>query len=217
MKKNADEVKTFFDSSSMKWDEIYSEKGTLYTWLNKHFRKGVYRRSQRVMEIIRERKDHINYVLDVGCGSGRLALELCQMGITVTGLDFSPSMIEIANNLAREWKLSGNCTFVVGDFIEYPFTKKTFDISVAMGVLDYVSNAKEFLAKMKSISSNMVIVTFPIKGTPRSLLRGIRLRLKHCPVYFYSKEMLSSLLTDLNYSQWTIEKIYNQYFVIAKP
>ena len=40
-------------------------------------------------------------ILDLGCGYGRLSLELAKRGYSVVGLDFSPRLLEMAKELAR--------------------------------------------------------------------------------------------------------------------
>jgi len=56
-------------------------------------------------------------VLDVGCGTGRHAIELARRGYRVTGVDISPSLVAYANELSRENQLE-NVAFVVGDMRE---------------------------------------------------------------------------------------------------
>ncbi|MGH9041349.1 MAG: class I SAM-dependent methyltransferase [Acidimicrobiia bacterium] len=48
-------------------------------------------------------------VLDAGCGTGRVAIELARRGIDVVGVDPDPSMITTARRLAPEltWVLAG--------------------------------------------------------------------------------------------------------------
>ncbi len=41
-------------------------------------------------------------VLDLGCGTGRMTLELASRGYDMTGIDCSPEMLDIARNLAEE-------------------------------------------------------------------------------------------------------------------
>ncbi len=45
-------------------------------------------------------------VLDAGCGTGYLSRQLCRKGAIVTGIDFSPKMLAIAQQKARSEELS---------------------------------------------------------------------------------------------------------------
>ena len=40
-------------------------------------------------------------VLDLGCGTGKMTLELARRGYDMTGIDYSPEMLDIAKNLAE--------------------------------------------------------------------------------------------------------------------
>ncbi len=59
------------------------------------------------------RRDHV--VLDVGCGTGSLALRLAPHGAELHGLDLSPEMIRMARSKAAEAG-AGNVSFHVGAF-----------------------------------------------------------------------------------------------------
>lgn len=52
-------------------------------------------------------------ILDVGCGTGSLSLLLASQGHIVTGLDFSPAMIEVAQAKAADASIEAD--FIVGD------------------------------------------------------------------------------------------------------
>ncbi|MEM2628070.1 MAG: class I SAM-dependent methyltransferase, partial [Ignisphaera sp.] len=45
------------------------------------------------------------YILDIGCGTGRIALELAEIGYNVVGIDISPIYIDEAVRKAKERKL----------------------------------------------------------------------------------------------------------------
>lgn len=43
-------------------------------------------------------------VLDAGCGTGRVAIELARRGVAVAGVDVDPGMLETARRRARRWR-----------------------------------------------------------------------------------------------------------------
>ncbi len=56
-------------------------------------------------------------VLELGCGTGRLAVPLAEAGFRVTGVDFSTAMLEIAGErAAAAGKAAERLTLVTGDF-----------------------------------------------------------------------------------------------------
>ena len=63
--------------------------------------------------------------LEGGCGEGRVARELRDRGHTVTAIDASPTLVE----LAREADLDGE--YVLADAAELPFADASFDLVVA--------------------------------------------------------------------------------------
>ena len=56
-------------------------------------------------------------VLDAGCGTGRVAIELARHGIEVVGIDVDPVMLETARSRAPEleWRLGDLATADLGD------------------------------------------------------------------------------------------------------
>ncbi len=63
-------------------------------------------------------------VLDIGCGYGRHAVILAEMGMEVVGLDINPSYLEVARARARE--LGVEVDFVPGDMRHMPW-RSEFD------------------------------------------------------------------------------------------
>jgi SAM-dependent methyltransferase len=66
-------------------------------------------------------------VLDAGCGTGRVAIQLARHGIDVVGLDRDPVMLGTARKLAPEldWRL--------GDLAEAELDDDRFDVAVLAG------------------------------------------------------------------------------------
>lgn len=78
-------------------------------------------------------KRGVRRVLDVACGVGRDALELCRQGYEVVGIDFSPRSIAVAQKQADKESLSVN--FVVGDMrsLEKVDLGGPFDMAICLG------------------------------------------------------------------------------------
>jgi ubiquinone/menaquinone biosynthesis C-methylase UbiE len=70
---------------------------------------------ERKIEITQARMKPTDVVLDVGCGTGSLALRLAPCGATLHGLDISSEMIRIARDKARAQGVT-NASFHVGPF-----------------------------------------------------------------------------------------------------
>lgn len=66
------------------------------------------------------------HVLDAGCGTGRVAIELARRGVEVVGVDVDPSMLATARRRAPElrWVEADLATFDLG---------RTFDVVVLAG------------------------------------------------------------------------------------
>ncbi|MCX8160757.1 MAG: class I SAM-dependent methyltransferase [Candidatus Saccharicenans sp.] len=68
-------------------------------------------------------------ILDVGCGTGRHAIELARRGYSVTGIDLSESMLRRAREKARKDNVQVN--FIQGDARALPFEGE-FDLAIML-------------------------------------------------------------------------------------
>jgi len=69
---------------------------------------------------------HPGSVLDAGCGTGRVAVELARRGLDVVGVDLDPSMLAVARAKAPDLE------WVVGDLATVDLGR-TFDVAVMAG------------------------------------------------------------------------------------
>jgi SAM-dependent methyltransferase len=79
-------------------------------------------------------------VLDAGCGTGRVAIELARHGIDVVGVDVDPAMLETARRRAPDldWRIADLATLELGP------DAGTFDLAVLAGnVLLFVESGTE--------------------------------------------------------------------------
>lgn len=58
-------------------------------------------------------------VLELGCGTGRVALALAREGLTVTGIDHSPAMLALARRKLEQAGLSKSVTLIEADLGDF--------------------------------------------------------------------------------------------------
>jgi SAM-dependent methyltransferase len=73
-------------------------------------------------------------LLDIGCGSGYAARMAAALGATVTGIDITPELIEIAQERLPE------ADFVTGGMDALPFDEGTFDAAVAFNAFQFADD-----------------------------------------------------------------------------
>ena len=112
------------------------------------------------------------HVLDVGTGTGRAALALARAGATVTGVDASREMLDVASARAGEAGLA--VRFEVADAHALPFPDKAFDLAVALRVLMHVPDWRRCLAEVCRVSRGRVVVDFPAALSLAALESGAR-------------------------------------------
>ncbi|WP_110519619.1 class I SAM-dependent methyltransferase [Herpetosiphon llansteffanensis] len=84
-----------------------------------------------------------NLVLDVGCGSGDLAIGLAQLGYSVVGVDFVPSAIEQAREkvAALPVEVAQRLSFEVGDGLKPSLLPSKFGAIVDTGFYHLFNHA----------------------------------------------------------------------------
>ena len=106
-------------------------------------------------------------ILDVGCGTGRHAIELTKRGYSVIGIDLSESQISRAKEKAKTENLE--IQFLVGDARQIPF-KDEFEIAIMMceGGFPLMETDEENYEILKSVSlsikSNGKIIFTTLNG-----------------------------------------------------
>ena len=85
-------------------------------------------------------------ILDVGCGTGDLSIELFEKtGAQVTGIDFCRPMLELAQVKASHLR------FVEGDALRLPFSDGAFDCVTAAFALRNLASVEQGLAELNRV------------------------------------------------------------------
>ncbi len=214
MDQNLARQKNYWDHEVSELDSIYSHgKSKFQNWVDAKFRWDMYARYEYTLqhaEPIAGRS-----ILDVGCGTGRYALEFARRGAKqVTGIDIAANMIALCEERARAEGVESVCQFVVGDLLPFVPDRK-FDVVIGIGLFDYIREPLPVLAKMAQVITDRAIISLPRLETWRAPVRKLRLALRGCDVYFYSKERLDSLLRQAGFARYECEQVGQLYCVTA--
>ncbi len=207
-------IKEYFQKYAENFDSLYSKNRNIFLrLLDALFRRDIH---QRFVLTLRELGDLSGRsVLDVGCGSGRYCVALAKKNaLLVMGLDLSENMLKLAQDLASRSGVGGTCRFIKSDFEDFSSPEK-FDLSLAIGVFDYVREPDKFLRKLKALTKTKIIASFPRSLFFRTLQRKMRYQGKGCPVFFYDKNKIIELFTACDLENIFIKKLQGDWFVAA--
>jgi demethylmenaquinone methyltransferase/2-methoxy-6-polyprenyl-1,4-benzoquinol methylase len=171
-----------------KVNDLFAAIARRYDLLNDVQSFGLHRRwKRRVIELAAVQSG--NRALDLCCGTGDLALALARRGAAVTGIDFSPAMLEIAEaRRQRNFKSQiqsaiRNPQFIPGDALQIPFPDASFDIVTVGYGLRNLTSWEKGLAEMHRVAkpgARLVVLDFGKPANP--VWRGIYFAHLKCAV-----------------------------------
>lgn len=77
-------------------------------------------------------------ILELACGSGRLLLPLAGAGYTLTGVDTSAAMLELARQALAKAGLSARCRLVQQDMCQFELPEKFRLAAIALGSFGHI-------------------------------------------------------------------------------
>ena len=112
------------------------------------------------------RLDNTKSVLEIGVGTGRLALRTAPLCRTFTGIDLSPKTVERAKeNLSR----LHNVTLINADFITHVFARK-FDVIYSSLTFMHIQNKRSAITKISSLLNAGGIFLLSIDKNPSDVI-----------------------------------------------
>lgn len=137
------ETLDFFNDIARRWHErAYDPEETFVRFPTSRVRQDV------TIEELKKR-GIAGPVLDIGCGTGQLVIDLHKIGVEAYGIDNAPAMIEEARRMCAEAvpEKSPSAFFEATDFDSYTPTT-TFRGVTAMGFLEYLPHDAPFFNKL---------------------------------------------------------------------
>ena len=168
-----EEVREMFDNIAPKYDFMNRAMtfGLDNSWRNKAIRKVADSGSKKV--------------LDIACGTGDMAIKMAKSipGISITGIDLSPKMLEEGRRKVEREHLQERIVLIEGDSLALPFDDESFDaITVAFGVRNFENLEKGYREMCRVLKRHGLLIVLEL-STPQGALTGAAYR-------FYTKYLI---------------------------
>jgi ubiquinone/menaquinone biosynthesis C-methylase UbiE len=156
-------------------------------------------------------------LFDAGCGGGRYAIPAAKAGASqVLGIDFSPSMLDLARQKATAEGVGSVCRFELGDLLTYQAAEKSFDYAIAIGFFDYQKDPEAALRALARIAKRRVFVSLPKRWHALTPQRYLRYTLFRCYIRFFSRSDVEKLAAAMNPRKTTIFDIGREYNLLLE-
>ncbi|MBI5954962.1 MAG: class I SAM-dependent methyltransferase [Chloroflexi bacterium] len=138
------------------------------------------------LKIIERAKKYFNssaVVLDYGCATGSIALEIAGMAKEVRGIDISSNMIEIATRKADERGIK-NIAFTKATIFDESLGKESFDVILSLSILHLVEDPAQVMDRINQLLKPGGIF---ISATPCLGEKAVTSVLMNIPIFVLSK------------------------------
>ena len=157
-----------------------------------------------VMELTKNKK-----VLEIGIGTGRIAVKVAPFCMTLTGIDISPKTIERAKENLKEYK---NISFICDDFSDYQFDG-TFDVIYSSLTMMHFRDKKQVVTKIDTLLNKGGIFCLSIdKNQGEYIDMGTR----KVRVYPDTLDNMTSIIKETEMSVAMVFETENAYIIASK-
>lgn len=140
-------------------------------------------------------------LLDLGCGTGRVCLELARRDLECVGLDLVEEFIADANAIATAESLPA--TFVVGSMLSLPFEDRTFGAAICVwSTFNSLLTAREqsqALAEAHRVLKPEGVLLLDLMAAERSAAGSCvecRVLSRQCQLFGHSTDTISAVLAE---------------------
>lgn len=158
-------------------------------------------------------------ILDVGAGTGRLAILLADKGAVITALDVSAEMLKVLRRKAGTRK---NIKYVEGEAENIDFPEESFDVVVAAFLIVHLKNPTYFFKEAYRVlkpNGLLVVTNINQKEPPEVKTRDGIIKIDS---YYHRPDKIKDMLEETAFSIEKLEVVYegeqwiNQIFVAKK-
>ncbi|MBQ9940125.1 MAG: class I SAM-dependent methyltransferase [Clostridia bacterium] len=156
------------------------------------------------MELTKSKK-----VLEIGIGTGRIAVKVAPFCMNLTGIDVSPKTIKRAKENLKEHT---NIVFICDDFNDYQFSG-TFDVIYSSLTMMHFKHKKQVVTKIDTLLSKNGIFCLSID---KNQSEYIDIGTRKIRVYPDTLENIKSLIMATAMSVSMVFETDNAYIIVSK-
>lgn len=148
-------------------------------------------------------------VLEIGVGTGRIAVKVAPHCKRLVGVDISPKTIERAKENLKDYS---NISFVCADFNTHPFNE-TFDIIYSSLTMMHFENKQQVISKVDTLLDKGGVFCLSIDKNQSDYIDMGTRKIKIYP------DTLDNIKSLLDASSMTVTNIYetdNAYIIVSK-
>ena len=162
------EIETYFDRTAVKaWERLTSDAPV--SGVRARVRAGRDEMRKTLLSYLPDDLRGLR-ILDAGCGTGALAVAAAERGASVTAIDLSPQLVDVARD-----RLPPNLdvNFLSGDMLDPKLG--SFDYVVAMdSIIHYRTHDMiNIISGLSKMATKGMIFSFPPRTVPLALLWGV--------------------------------------------
>ena len=148
-------------------------------------------------------------VLEIGVGTGRIAVKVAPHCKRLVGVDISPKTIERAKENLKDYS---NISFVCADFNTHPFNE-TFDIIYSSLTMMHFENKQQVISKVDTLLDKGGVFCLSIDKNQSDYIDMGTRKIKIYP------DTLDNIKSLIDASSMTVTNIYetdNAYIIVSK-
>lgn len=153
--KTKDSFKKFYEQEAKVYDKIRSADF-----------EGDYIDKTDLKMVLKQADDNTRKVLECGCGTGRIIVEIAKKGYNCHGMDAAKNMLNITK--AKTNNRNVNISLKQGDIENLPYKEGMFDLVYSLKVLMHLKDWKNAFNEMYRVTKDKgkIIIDFQNKHCP---------------------------------------------------
>ena len=179
---------------------------------DKENKQRTQRLSKSFISVVKKWEIASGKILDIGCGTGLLAIEFAKnlSGVEITGLDLSDVALEVARDNVQKSEVIERISFQKGDAEDIPFADNAFELVISSNTLHLIMNPiKMFNEIHRVLKTNG---KFFISDFRRS---WIGIFSKHVRASYSPKEV-KTFLSQSELPNWKVKDYFFWLSIISK-